>query len=353
MSLDDLRRSIDGIDDEILALLEKRAAVVTDVARAKQAAHVATYDPERERQVLARLTAKSDGRFPADAIRAVYREVMSACLALQEPVRVAFLGPAGTFTHAAARELFGLAARYTEAGTIESVFDAVRRAEVAFGVVPIENSTEGSVTHAVDELLAGGVLIRRELVLEVSQCLMTKAAGVTSIQRVYSHPQALAQCRLWLAKNLPGAQLVQTTSTAAAVREATTDEGGAAVGNSLASEIYGLPVIREHIQDVPENATRFVLLATEDAAPTGHDKTALAFSLRDGRGALRRVLEVFDANDINLTRIESRPSRQKAWDYVFLADLEGHREDAGVKQAVLQLTERCPMVKLLGSYPRA
>lgn len=353
MSLDDLRRRIDGIDDEILALLSKRAEVVTDVARAKQAAHVATYDPERERQVLARLTAKSDGRFPPEAIRAVYREVMSACLALQEPVRVAFLGPAGTFTHAAARELFGLGARYTEASTIESVFDAVRRAEVGFGVVPIENSTEGSVTHAVDELLSGGVLIRRELVLEVSQCLMTRAAGVTSIQRVYSHPQALAQCRLWLAKNLPGAQLVQSTSTAAAVREAAADEGGAAIGNGLAAEIYGLPVIRERIQDVPENATRFVLLATEDAAPTGNDKTALAFSLRDGRGALRHVLEVFDANDVNLTRIESRPSKQKAWDYVFLADLEGHREDANVKKAVAQLEERCPMVKLLGSYPRA
>src|SRR5579883_367452 len=174
MSLDDLRKKIDAIDDELLALLDARATVAADVARAKQAAHVATYDPERERQVLARLESKSGGRFPREAIRAVYREVMSACLALQEPVKVAFLGPAGTFAHAAARELFGLAARYSEAVTIDGVFDAVRRNEVTYGVVPIENSTEGSVTHAVDALIEGGVLIRRELVLEVSQCLMTQ-----------------------------------------------------------------------------------------------------------------------------------------------------------------------------------
>ena len=352
MALDDLRRGIDAIDDEILALLEKRADIAREVARAKRDAHVATYDPEREREVLARLEAKSAGRFPREAIRAVYREVMSACLALQAPVKVAFLGPAGTFTHAAARELFGLAARYSEAGTIDGVFDAVRRGDAAFGVVPIENSTEGSVTRAVDALIDGGVLIRRELVLDVSQCLMSVATGLTEVARVYSHPQALAQCRVWLATNLANAQLVQTPSTSAAAREALADANGAAIGSRLAAALYDLPVLRDKVQDVAENATRFVMLATEDAPRTGRDKTSLAFAVHDARGALLRVLEVFDRNDINLTRIESRPSRQKVWDYVFLADLDGHREDENVRAALAVLDDTCPMLRILGSYPK-
>jgi chorismate mutase/prephenate dehydratase len=278
---------------------------------------------------------------------------MSACLALQEPVKVAFLGPAGTFAHAAARELFGLAARYSEAATMDGVFDAVRKGDSSFGVVPIENSTEGSVTSTVDALVEGEILIRRELVLEVAQCLLTQAKGLTEIERVYSHPQALGQCRLWLAKNLASAQLVQTPSTSAAAREAAEDARGAAIGSRLAGELYGLPVLRERVQDVPENRTRFVVLAKEDAPRTGNDKTTLVFSVRDGRGALRKVLEVFDDHEINLTRIESRPSRQKAWDYVFLVDLEGHREDQPVALAMKELALRCPMVRHLGSYPRA
>ncbi len=230
MNLDDLRLRIDAIDDEILALLERRADVVAGVARAKAEAGLAAYDPARERAVLERLAQRGAGRFPRESIVAVYREVMSACLSLQAPVAVAFLGPEGTFTHIAAREIFGLAARYAEAATIEGVFDAVRRSAVAYGVVPIENSTEGSVTHAADALLEGGLFIRRELVLEVSHCLLSNAERLTAVERVYSHPQALAQCRAWLAKNLSSAQLVQTSSTAGAAREASADAAGAAVG---------------------------------------------------------------------------------------------------------------------------
>ena len=353
MSLADLRQTIDAIDDEILNLLERRADVAREVAVAKKAAHVATYDPERERQVLARLEARSAGRFPPESIRAVYREVMSACLALQQPQKVAFLGPTGTFTHAAARELFGLGVRYTEASTIDGVFDAIRRGEVQFGVVPIENSTEGAVTQAVDALIEGGVCIRGELVSAVSQCLMSQASGITQVERVYSHPQALAQCRIWLGRNLAHAQLVQTTSTTAAAREALADAAGAAIGSRLASELYGLPVLRDNVQDLVENATRFVVLGANDAPPTGRDKTTLAFAVHDGRGALLRVLQIFDEHGINLTRIESRPSRQKAWDYVFLADLEGHREDAAVGAALAVLEQRCPMLRVIGSYPSA
>jgi chorismate mutase/prephenate dehydratase len=353
MSLDDLRRAIDGIDDEILALLERRAGLARDVAKAKQASRVPTYDPERERAVLDRLEAKSAGRFPREAIRAVFREVMSACLALQEPVKVSFLGPEGTFTHAAARELFGLAARYSEATTIDGVFDAVRRGDATYGVVPIENSTEGSVTSAIDALIDGGVVIRRELVLEIGHCLMSAANGLTQIERVYSHPQALAQCREWLGKHLPAAQLVQTPSTSAAAREALSDAAGAAIGSKLAAELFGVAILRENIQDRVENATRFVMLANDDAPRTGNDKTTLAFAVHDSRGALRRVLEIFDDAGVNLTRIESRPSRRRVWDYVFLADLEGHREDPHIVAALATLNDRCPMLKILGSYPRS
>ncbi|MGD0675282.1 MAG: prephenate dehydratase [Polyangiaceae bacterium] len=354
MSLDDLRKRIDELDDGILKLLDERARVVSDVAREKRDARLPTYDPERERLVLDRLAARA-GRFPADAIRAVYREVMSACLALQEPLKVAYLGPEGTFSHAAARAFFGLAATYLEATTFEGVFDAVTRRQAQDGVLPIENSTEGSVPNAIDALIANDLLIRAEFELEVAQCLLTRATSLASIARVYSHPQPLGQCRLWLAKNVGGAQLVQSTSTTAAVREAMVDPGGAAVASRFASEIYGLPVMRERIQDHAENYTRFAIVSTTDAARTGDDKTSVAFTLRDGhgRGALLRALTVFDEEAVNLSRIESRPSREKPWDYVFFAELEGHRDDARIDRAIVRLREKCPMVKHLGSYPRA
>jgi chorismate mutase/prephenate dehydratase len=266
---------------------------------------------------------------------------------------VSFLGPAGTFTHAAAREFFGVSARYVEAATIDSVFDAVQRQVAAYGVVPIENSTEGSVSSAIDALLESGVVIRRELVLSIDQCLLSTANSVAEIQRVYSHPQALAQCRGWLAKNLSGAELIRTASTAAAARDAIADTSAAAIGSRIAAELHAIPVLRDGIQDLADNATRFVMLALQDAEPTGRDKTTVAFAVHDARGALLRVLEVFDANDINLSRIESRPSRQKAWDYIFLADLEGHRTDANVRDALSVLSARCPLLRVLGSYPRA
>jgi chorismate mutase/prephenate dehydratase len=352
MALDDLRSRLDAIDDGILALLEQRADIVAGVARAKQEAGLPAYDPEREREVLQRLAQKGAGRFPRESVTAVFREVMSACLAMQAPITVSFFGPEGTFTHIAAREIFGLAARYVESPTIEGVFDAVRRSTVSYGVVPIENSTEGSVTHAVDALLEGGVYIRREHVLEISHCLLSNAEGLSNIARVYSYPQALGQCRGWIAKNLVGAQLVQTSSTAGAAREAAADPAGAAIGSRLLAELTGLPVLREHVQDQRENATRFVLIAREDGRRTGTDKTTLGFALRDEPGALRRALEIFDGASVNLTRIESRPSKRAAWEYVFLVDVEGHRDDEGVARAVRELEARCESVTLLGSYPR-
>ncbi len=353
MSLADARTTIDALDDEILRLLNERARVVADVACAKRTQSLPTYDPERERQVLERLAGKA-GKFPADAIVAVYREVMSACLALQAPVGVAFLGPEGTFSHAAARARFGLAARYTEQATLSGVFDAVARGTTAYGVVPIENSTEGSVSEALDALLQGDVVVTAEFEFDVSHALLSQAAGLSAIHTVYSHPQALGQCRAWLAAHLPHATVAQSTSTAAAVREAKSDPSAAALASRLAGELYGVPVLQAGVNDRDDNRTRFVLLAPEGtvSVPTGHDKTTLAFSIRDGRGALWQVLKLFDEEAINITRIHSRPSRQKAWDYVFFVDIEGHVQDENVKRAAAMLETACPMVQRLGSYAR-
>jgi chorismate mutase / prephenate dehydratase len=353
--LDDLRAQIDAIDEAILGLLERRANVAEQAAEAKREAGAASYyDPERERAVLDRLASKGAGKFPSQAIRPVFREIMSGCLSLQTPITVVFLGPEGAFSHMAARHLFGLAARYREAATIHGVFDAVRRGDAISGVVPVENSAEGSISHTLDALVDGDLFIRQELVLEASQCLVSRADQLSSIERVYAHPQVLAECQLWLARNLPGAQFVHTSSTSSAAREALADERAAAIGTRLAGELFGLAIVAERIQDRAESATRFVIIAREDAPRTGVDKTTLAFSLHDAgaRGALKRALEIFDEEGINLSRIESRPKATTPWEYVFLVDVEGHRQDPPVACVIQKLASRCGNVKVLGSYPR-
>jgi chorismate mutase/prephenate dehydratase len=353
--LGELRTQIDAIDEQILALLERRAKTVEHVAEAKRQAGLSSfYDPERERAVLDRMVQKGAGQFPPDAIRSVFREIMSGCLSLEAPITIAFLGPEGTFSHMAARHLFGLAARYREATTINGVFDAVRRGDALCGVVPVENSTDGSVTSTLDALGDADLLIRQELILEVSYCLLSRGGSMSSIERVYGTAQALEHCRLWLTKHVGGAQIVQTASTSAAAREASTDERVAAIGNKLAAELFGLAIASERIQDHSEHATRFVVLAPEDAPRTGLDKTTLAFSLPDAgaRGALKRVLEVFDGAGVNLSRIESRPRSGKGWEYLFWVDVDGHRLDPSVATLIEQLRARCEVVKVLGSYPR-
>jgi chorismate mutase / prephenate dehydratase len=353
--LDDLRARIDAIDEAILGLLAQRADVAAQAAEAKREAGAASYyDPERERAVLDRLVAKGAGQFPSAAIRPVFREIMSGCLSLQTPITVVFLGPEGAFSHMAARHLFGLAARYREAATIHGVFDAVRRGDAISGVVPLENSAEGSITHTLDALVEGDLSIRQELILEASQCLISRAEQLSAIERVYAQPQVLAECQLWLARNLAGTQFVHTSSTSSAAREAVADDRAAAIGTRLAGELFGLGVVAERIQDRRESATRFVIIAREDAPRTGADKTTLAFALNDAgaRGALKRVLEIFDQDAINLSRIESRPKGTTPWEYVFLVDVEGHRQDPSVASVIEKLSRMCGAVKVLGSYPQ-
>ena len=265
---------------------------------------------------------------------------------------VAYFGPAGNWTHIAARQCFGPNADYRETATIPEVFAAVAAGAVELGLVPIENSTEGGVNQTVDELLARDLRIQGEVVLEIAQCLMGKATDLSQIERVASHPQGLAQCRHWLAQHLPHARQVASISTAAAAREAATDPRLAAISSPLAAELNALPIIVSGIQDSAQNATRFVVIARSDAPPSGQDKTSLVFSTAHSRGALREALEIFDRAGINLSRIESRPAPGKRWEYVFLTDLEGHREDPAVARALSELQARCAMVRVLGSYAR-
>jgi chorismate mutase/prephenate dehydratase len=348
------RARIDALDDTILKLLQERADVAREVAAVKRAAEIEVFhDPERERQVLDRLVKRGGDRFPPDAIRAVFREVMSACLSVEEPLRVAYLGPEGTFSQMAARHLFGLQARYRECATIEAVFEAVHSKDATYGVVPIENSTEGAVSMTSDALLEGDLLIRQEYVLPVSHCLLSRATSLSAITTVYSHPQALAQCRNWIAKHLPRAQVVQTSSTAAAAREAHADENTAAIGADIAAELHDVPIKRTNIQDRRENATRFVVVAHDDAPPSARDRTTLAFGVQHHKGALRKVLTDFEDAGVNLTRIESRPSRKAPWQYVFLVDVEGHRTDAALAVALRAAKKSAAFLKVVGSYPRS
>ncbi len=338
----------------ILGLLAERAGLAKRAGVLKRKAKVEVFhDPDRERKVLERLVGKGARAFPPDAIRAVFREIMSGCLSIEEPLRVAYLGPEGTFSQMAARHLFGLQPRYRECATIDAVFDAVRSKDAAYGVVPFENSTEGAVSMTSDALLEGGLRIKQEYVLPVSHCVLSRATSLGAIDTVYSHPQALAQCRAWIARHLPRAQVVQTTSTAAAAREAQTDDRAAAIGSAVAAELHDLPVLRSSVQDRPENATRFVVIARDDAPPTGKDRTTIAFGVVDQKGALRRVLTLFEKNGVNLTRIESRPSRKQAWHYVFLIDVDGHRLDPHLAKALRAVERTADFVKIVGSYPRA
>lgn len=352
-TLDELRALIDAIDDRILDLLEQRASVAFEIADAKaRAGRAGVYDPERERKVIERLVDAHSGLLPPSAVRAVYREIISACLALQRPLTVAYLGPEGTFSQMAALRLFGESAAYRDAATIEGVFDAVARGEATRGVVPLENSTEGSVAATIRGLLHGELHIERELVLDVAHSLLSRAPNLPAIRRVYSHPQALGQCTGWLRTNLPDVEWTQTTSTAAAVEHAAADPSAAAIGSRLAGELRGLHALVQNIHDNDDNATRFVVISADDAQPTGDDRTLVAFSLDDGPGALRRALSAFEDHGISLTRIESHPNRDRAWNYLFVAEMDGHRREEPVANALDALRLVCTDVRVLGSFPR-
>ncbi|WP_243317748.1 prephenate dehydratase [Geothrix paludis] len=355
-SLPGLRQAIDAVDDQVLALLNRRAALAAEVGRLKAAAapEAPFHAPAREREVLARLEAASAGPFPAPAVRTVFQEIMSACLSLEKPLRVAFLGPEGTFTHLAARHQFGGSGQALPQGTIQAVFQAVERQRADYGVVPVENATEGSVDSTLDAFLDSSLAICAEILLPVDQALLLRPGlDLGGVRRVYSHPQALGQCRRWLEAHLPGADRIEAPSTSEAARLAREDAEGAAVASELAADLFGLRVAETKIQDLAANATRFLVLGPKSAEPTGRDRTTLLAMAQDGPGALLRLLEPLARRGLNLSRIQSRPTRRKLWEYVFFLDVEGHAADPALAEALEELRGVCVSLKVLGSYPRA
>jgi chorismate mutase / prephenate dehydratase len=354
MDLPTLRTMIDSVDDEVLRLLNERARLVGQVAQLKERMQVPFYVPSRERAIVERLAAANTGPFPTDAIRPVFQEIFSACLSLEKTVRVAYLGPEATFTHMAVKRQFGLSARTIPVGTIAGVFEEVERRRADFGVVPVENSTEGVVNHTLDTFLVSDLKISAEIVLEVSQCLLLRPGlDLGEVERVYSHPQALAQCRRWLGANLGRASIVEASSTSEAARLARDDARGAAVASELAARLYDLTVARRNIADAALNVTRFLVIGEKQADPTGRDKTSVLLEVRDQPGVLYRVLEPFARRGVNMTKIESRPSRRRPWEYVFFIDVDGHQKDELVRLAIEQVSTSCTALKVLGSYPKA
>jgi chorismate mutase/prephenate dehydratase len=347
-----LRARIDAIDDALLRLLNERAEVVKEVGQVKASRKDAFYVPVRERAIVERLVQANPGPFPSEALGAVFAEIISACLSLEHPLKVAYLGPEATFTHMACKRRFGLSALYAPLGSIPAVFDEIERGLADFGVVPIENSTEGVVNHTLDSFIDSDVRICGEIVLEVSHCLLSRSGTVTDLQKVYSHPQAVAQCRRWLSENLPQASVIEVASTALAARLAKDDPQSGAVASELAGHLYDLRVAKRKIEDYAQNVTRFLVIGRAACEPTGRDNSLL-FSVKDEPGVLFRVLRAFADHRVNLTKIESRPSRKRAWEYIFFIDLDGHERDAEVSLALTELAPACDFVKILGSYPRA
>lgn len=348
-----LRREIDAVDDKILDLLNRRAELVVEVGRLKSSKNDSFHVPSREREIYDRLTSGNPGPFPNEGLRSVFREIISASLALEAPMKVAFFGPKATFTHQAAMQQFGLSAELVPQKSIPAVFEEVEKGRVQYGVVPVENSTEGMVSHTLDMFMESELKINAEVLLEIHHYLLSRTGRFDDIKKVYSHLQPIAQCRDWLAENLPNIPVVDVASTAVAAQIVSEDYTAAAIASELAASMYDLKIVRERIEDQVNNFTRFLIIARKLADSSGDDKTSLMFSVKDEVGILYRMLEPFAKRGINLSKIESRPLKKKAWEYIFFLDLAGHINDPAIAEAVQELKQCCQFVKILGSYPRA
>ena len=352
--MDELKKQrdrIDRIDDQILNLLNKRADVVLEIGRIKRREKANFYSPEREKEILQRLTSNNKGPFPNDALRILFREILSASLSLEEPLKVACLGPLATFTHLAASRYFGSSASILPVDGIKDVFESVYSGQADYGVVPIENSNEGVVSYTLDMFMDYDLKIIGEIMLKISHNLLSKSGSLQKVTKIYSHPQATAQCRKWLEKNLPGVPIHDTTSTAKAAELASQDEDAAAIASEVAAKIYDLRFVEHSIEDFKDNYTRFLIISREPSKKTGRDKTSIMFSIKDKPGALFHILEPFKQAKINLTKIESRPSKRKAWEYIFFVDMVGHGDDKKVRKVIDEVKEHCLYLKILGSYP--
>lgn len=353
MDLEALRKEIDRIDKEVVERLNQRVRLAGEVGKVKAQQGQAVYVPTREEEVFTKLQSHSTGPLSEKALRAVYREVISAAISLQKPMRVAYLGPEATYTHQAALKNFGSSIDYIALETVPHVFTAVKRGDADYGVVPIENSTQGTVISSLDMLVEAGLTIVAQIYMEIAHCLISQSP-LAEITSVHSKDNALGQCRQWLARMIPGAELVEATSTAAAVKYAKDHPGAAAIASRVAADLYGLPVQADRVNDEEENITRFLVIGKHGTPRLGNgrDKSSFVFTLPDNNpGALIKALFPFSMRGINISKIESRPSRKKLWDYFFYIDVQGHREDEAVGEAIAELERFCPFLKWLGSYP--
>lgn len=352
LDLASLRSRIDAIDDQFLSLLIERAQLAQEIGYAKATNGTPPHIPERERAILDRLVRKSAEPLDAASIESVFREVFSVCRALERPVSVAFLGPEGTYSHQATLKHFGSKPAGEPTHTIGEVFDAIERKRADYGVVPVENSTEGVVTHTLDLLVDSDLKIVSQIVLPIEHCLVGNGKR-SEVKRLFSHPQALAQCRGWIQKHLPEVEIIESSSTTRAAELVLNAKKSAAIASSLAAERYRLKILEQGIQDNSINATRFLVLGRQCSPPTGRDRTSVMFNIVHEVGALHRALAPFRRYRINMTKIESRPSKRRAWEYFFFVDCDGHVEDSRVAKALDQLGRHCNFVKVLGSYPNA
>ena len=348
MNIPDHRKAIDKLDAQIVKLLNERTRHVLQIGEIKLKAGEAIYVPHRERVILRRICKLNEGPITSESLRAIYREIMSSALSLEKSMTIAYLGPEATFTHQAAVQKFGASLNYAPQKTIADIFTEVSKNRADYGVVPVENSTEGVVTHTLDMFVESNLQIVAQIILPIQYCLAGEAP-LEKIERIYAHPQALGQCRQWLQRTLPKAEVLETSSNARSAELASGNS--AAITGLLAAEKYGLKIIERDIQDFTANATRFLVLGRQCGPATGRDRTSLMFSIADEVGALYRALSPFRRYKLNMTKIESRPSKRKAWEYFFFVDCDGHMTDSKVAKAITTLSEVCNFVKVLGSYP--
>jgi chorismate mutase / prephenate dehydratase len=351
-SLESLRVRIDSLDAKIVALLNERASVVVEIGKLKQQSNSPIYAPDREKVVLERVRQLNQGPLPHRCLEAVYRELMSGSFALEKPLRIAFLGPVGTFSHAAAVRKFGSSVDYVELADIPSVFEEVVRGHADYGMVPVENSIHGGVIDTLDAFLHSSARICAEVKITIHHNLLAKGPW-EQVKRIYSKPEVFSQCRNWLSSTARGRDVQAAASTSKAAELAAEEPGAAAIGSTMAGELYGLHMLFENIEDNPDNVTRFFVIGREPARRTGDDKTAIMFTTAHKPGALADVLDVFKSHEINLTDIEKRPSKKVNWEYYFFIDAQGHMDDESMKRAVEEAKKHCLQLTLLGSYPRA
>lgn len=346
-----LREKIDKIDNKLLVFLNQRINIARAIGKLKKEKGIDIYSPDREKSIIERLSAQNKGLLSNKSLSGIFHEIISASRNITSLKKIAYLGPKATFTHLVAKSKFGSSSQYIPFNSIEEVFVKVEKGVTDYGVVPIENSNEGVVTHTLDMFINSDLKICAEIYQEISHCLLSKSKSLKKIKKVYSHPQAFAQTKNWLNNNLYWAEKVAVSSTAKAAELCSKNDAYAAVASVIAANIYSLNILAENIEDYLKNCTRFLVIGKTLCAPTDNNKTSILFSIRDQAGALYNTLRPFAEYNINLTKIESRPSRQETWKYIFFLDLQGHIEDEKVKKALSELKENCIILKILGSYP--